>query len=94
MNNSLFIITDSGGVQEEAPCLGKPILVMREPTERIESIDNNGPYLVGTDKNKIMLFSEKLICDSNFYQSASEKSFPYGRGDASELIYNFLINSI
>jgi UDP-N-acetylglucosamine 2-epimerase (non-hydrolysing) len=94
MNNSLFIITDSGGVQEEAPCLGKPILVMRESTERIESTNNSGPYLVGTDVKKILLYSEKLICDSSFYKAASIKSFPYGKGDASELIYNYLISSI
>ena len=95
MNNSYFIITDSGGVQEEAPCLGKPILVMRESTERIESIDNNGPYLVGTDRNKIFYYSDKLINDNNFYETASVKCFPYGKGDSSELIYNCLkkINS-
>jgi UDP-N-acetylglucosamine 2-epimerase (non-hydrolysing) len=92
MDNSLFIITDSGGVQEEAPCLGKPILVMRESTERLESTSNNGPYLVGTDKNKILFFSEKLLSDNNFYKIASSKSFPYGKGDASQLIYNILNN--
>ena len=92
MNKSFFIITDSGGVQEEAPCLGKPILVMRESTERIEASNNNGPYLVGTDRNKILYFSEKLIRDNNFYNIASVKCFPYGKGDASELIYNYLIS--
>lgn len=94
MNNSFFIITDSGGVQEEAPCLGKPILVMRESTERVESTNNNGPYLVGTDKEKILFFSEKLLSDVNFYNTASIKSYPYGKGDASDLIYNYLIKSL
>ncbi len=93
MDNSFFIITDSGGVQEEAPCLGKPILVMRESTERVES-SNNGSYLVGTDKGKILFFSDKLLSDNNFYNTASIKSFPYGKGNASELIFNSLINSL
>lgn len=91
MNNSFFIITDSGGVQEEAPCLGKPILVMRESTERIESnSDGFGPFLVGTDQNKILFFSEKLICDTDFYNNSAKKSFHYGEGNAADLIFEHL----
>jgi UDP-N-acetylglucosamine 2-epimerase (non-hydrolysing) len=93
MNNSFFIITDSGGIQEEAPCLGKPILVMRDSTERAESISEAGPFLVGTDQEKIIFHSDKLISDNIFYKNASKRTFNYGEGNSSELIYNILINS-
>ncbi|MEW7279398.1 UDP-N-acetylglucosamine 2-epimerase (non-hydrolyzing) [Aquimarina sp. 2201CG1-2-11] len=86
MNQSYLIITDSGGVQEEAPSLGKPVLVMRDTTERPEAVDAGTVILVGTDKNKIVLEAEKLLKDEKSYESMSKLHNPYGDGKACERI--------
>jgi UDP-N-acetylglucosamine 2-epimerase (non-hydrolysing) len=93
MNKSYLILTDSGGIQEEAPSLGKPVLVLREVTERIEGIDAGTTILVGTDKNKIVSETEKLLTDINFYNSISKVANPYGDGKTSEKIKHFVLNS-
>jgi len=93
MNKSYFIITDSGGVQEEAPSLGKPVLVMRDTTERPEAIEAGTVKLVGTDKEKIILEAQKLINDKLEYDKMSKSHNPYGDGRACKKIVEFLVNA-
>jgi UDP-N-acetylglucosamine 2-epimerase (non-hydrolysing) len=90
MNHSYLIITDSGGVQEEAPSLGKPVLVMRDTTERPEAVQAGTVILVGTDKTKIVQECQKLLNDTENYQKMSSLHNPYGDGNASERIVNFI----
>lgn len=90
MNQSFLIITDSGGVQEEAPSLGKPVLVMRETTERPEAVEAGTVKLVGTDENKIVSETETLLEDAKAYTKMSLLHNPYGDGMAVERIVNFL----
>ncbi|WP_386693259.1 MULTISPECIES: non-hydrolyzing UDP-N-acetylglucosamine 2-epimerase [unclassified Lonepinella] len=90
MNQSYLIITDSGGVQEEAPSLGKPVLVMRDTTERPEAVEVGTVILVGTDKAKIIAETQKLLNDSEQYQKMSALHNPYGDGRACERIVNFM----
>ena len=94
MNKSKIILTDSGGIQEEAPSLGKPVLVMRETTERPEAIEIGTVKLVGTDKNKIIKETELLINDSNKYEKISKLANPYGDGKASKRIIEIIENII
>jgi UDP-N-acetylglucosamine 2-epimerase (non-hydrolysing) len=93
MNQSYLVITDSGGVQEEAPSLGKPVLVMRNTTERPEAVDAGTVVLVGTDKKKIVEEALSLLDDSARYGHMSTLSNPYGDGEASGRIVEF-INSL
>ncbi|MEM6642328.1 MAG: UDP-N-acetylglucosamine 2-epimerase (non-hydrolyzing) [Bacteroidota bacterium] len=90
MNKSHFIITDSGGVQEEAPSLGKPVLVMRNTTERPEAVEAGTVKLVGTDKNLIISASLSLIDDFSAYQRMSKSHNPYGDGKAANRILDFI----
>lgn len=90
MNQSYIIITDSGGVQEEAPSLGKPVLVMRDTTERPEAVEAGTVILVGTNKEKIVSECLSLLNDSNKYQKMSALHNPYGDGKACERIVNFI----
>lgn len=91
MDKSFLIITDSGGVQEEAPSLGKPVLVMRETTERPEAVDAGTVILVGTDKEKIVSEAKYLIHNQGRYQIMSQLHNPYGDGRAAQRIVNFLL---
>lgn len=90
MNKSYFIITDSGGVQEEAPSLGKPVLVMRDTTERPEALEAGTVKLVGTSKETIIKEAQKLLDDENEYNTMSKAHNPYGDGKACERIVNFI----
>ncbi len=90
MNQSYFIITDSGGIQEEAPSLGKPVLVMRETTERPEAVETGTVILVGTNKDKIVQEASLLLTDSARYKSMSNLNNPYGNGTASKRIVHFI----
>ena len=90
MNKSYFIITDSGGVQEEAPSLGKPVLVMRDTTERPEAVEAGTVKLVGTNKESIINEAQKLLDDENEYNTMSKAHNPYGDGKACERIVNFI----
>ncbi|PWW19737.1 non-hydrolyzing UDP-N-acetylglucosamine 2-epimerase [Chryseobacterium sp. AG844] len=90
MNKSYMIITDSGGVQEEAPSLGKPVLVMRDTTERPEAVDAGTVILVGTNKNKIVSETQSLLDNGERYQSMSELHNPYGDGKACKRIVDFI----
>ena len=88
--NCYFVLTDSGGIQEEAPSLGKPVLVMRETTERPEAIIAGTVKLVGTDTKSIVKNSDKLINNKKFYNSMSEKNNPYGNGNSSIKIIKYI----
>ncbi|RXJ83106.1 non-hydrolyzing UDP-N-acetylglucosamine 2-epimerase [Arcobacter cloacae] len=90
MNKSYFIITDSGGVQEEAPSLGKPVLVMRDTTERPEAVEAGTVKLVGTNKESIINEAQKLLDDENEYNTMSKAHNPYGDGKACMRIVNFI----
>ncbi len=89
MKQSYFILTDSGGIQEEAPGLGKPVLVMRETTERPEAVEAGTVVLVGTDKKKIVDECLNLIQDPARYEEMSTAHNPYGDGTAAKRIVEF-----
>lgn len=90
MNHSYLILTDSGGIQEEAPALGKPVLVMRDTTERPEGVEAGTLKLVGTDEEAIYREFSKLLDDKNEYNKMSKTANPYGDGHASERIADIL----
>lgn len=90
MKKAYFIITDSGGVQEEAPSLGKPVLVMRETTERPEAVTAGTVALVGTDREKITKSAFELLKGTAMYQKMATAHNPYGDGKANERIANYL----
>lgn len=90
MQHSYFILTDSGGVQEEAPSLGKPVLVMRDTTERPEALEAGTVQLVGTNTASIVTACMQLLQESNVYDKMSHAHNPYGDGKASERISSFL----
>jgi UDP-N-acetylglucosamine 2-epimerase (non-hydrolysing) len=92
MNQSYLIITDSGGVQEEAPSLGKPVLVMRDTTERPEAVDAGTVILVGTDIEKIVSQCNNLLKNSDRYQKMSALHNPYGDGKACQRIAEHIIS--
>jgi UDP-N-acetylglucosamine 2-epimerase (non-hydrolysing) len=92
MNQSHLIITDSGGVQEEAPSLGKPVLVMRDTTERPEAVDAGTVILVGTDKEKIVNHCNDLLRNTHRYQQMSALHNPYGDGRACQRIVKHIIS--
>jgi len=90
MSRSYFIITDSGGIQEEAPSLGKPVLVMRDTTERPEALKSGTVKLVGTNPNIIVKEAQRLIENKIEYEKMSKSYNPYGDGKACEKIVKFL----
>lgn len=93
MNKSYLILTDSGGIQEEAPSLGKPVIVLREETERTEGINVGNAILVGSNKNKIISVVNDLLKDEIKYKNISNIQNPYGDGDTSEKIKEILTAS-
>ena len=90
MARSYLILTDSGGIQEEAPSLGKPVLVMRDTTERPEGVDAGTLRLVGTDEETIYKNFKQLLSDRKEYEKMSRASNPYGDGNASGRIVDVL----
>jgi UDP-N-acetylglucosamine 2-epimerase (non-hydrolysing) len=90
MGQSHLILTDSGGIQEEAPSLGKPVLVMRDTTERPEAVEAGTVRLVGTDRQTIVREAAALLDDASVYQSMSRAHNPYGDGKASSRIVDIL----
>lgn len=92
MDKSYLIITDSGGVQEEAPSLGKPVLVMRETTERPEAVTAGTIKLVGTDREMIVAMAGELLTGTQAYEAMSQAHNPYGDGKAAERISALLAN--
>lgn len=94
MNRAEIILTDSGGIQEEAPSLGKPVLVLRDTTERPEGIEAGTLKLVGTDENAIYTEALKLMTDESAYSAMAGAKNPYGDGHASERIVKTLIEKL
>jgi UDP-N-acetylglucosamine 2-epimerase (non-hydrolysing) len=90
MNQAYFILTDSGGIQEEAPALGKPVLVLRETTERPEGISAGTLWRVGTAEEEIVAASDALLSDPDVYQRMAEAPNPYGDGKAAQRIIDQL----
>lgn len=90
MMRSYIILTDSGGIQEEAPSLGKPVLVMRDTTERPEAVEAGTVKLVGTDVNQIVSSLDELLCDVEAYKNMSYAHNPYGDGNACQRILEFI----
>lgn len=92
INKSYLILTDSGGIQEEAPSLGKPVLVLRNTTERPEGIEAGTLKLAGTDEETIYKLTKELLTNKDIYDKMSKASNPYGDGKASIRIANAIIN--
>lgn len=88
-----FILTDSGGVQEEAPFLGKPVLVLRESTERQESVNCGSCRLIGSDESYLISSIEELMLKEELFRKMSRPQFPYGRGDSAKQIVQVLKSS-
>jgi len=94
MSKSYFLITDSGGVQEEAPSLGKPVLVLRDTTERPEALEAGTVKLVGTNREVIVKEAQSLLDDYSVYEKMSQAHNPYGDGKASSRIVEFIMKGI
>jgi len=92
MNESKIIVTDSGGVQEEAPSLGKPVIVVRDETERPEAVQAGTVKLVGSDTNLIIKNVQELIDNNELYNTMSNAHNPYGDGNSVEKIIDFILN--
>ena len=90
LQNALLVLTDSGGIQEEAPALGKPVLVLRNTTERPAIISEGVGLLIGTEKNDIINAVSQLLTDQNAYKTMARGVSPYGDGHAAKRIVNFL----
>jgi UDP-N-acetylglucosamine 2-epimerase (non-hydrolysing) len=94
MQKSYLILTDSGGVQEEAPSLGKPVLVMRETTERPEGVDAGVAKLVGTAEDRIVEETQRLLDDREQYLAMARRENPYGDGTAADRIVGILLEAV
>ncbi len=94
MSKAYLLLTDSGGIQEEAPALAKPVLVMRENTERPEAVDAGTARLVGTDRAEIVARVKELLDDPDAYQRMATAANPYGDGTAAEKIVGFLADRL
>ncbi|MCC6906195.1 MAG: UDP-N-acetylglucosamine 2-epimerase (non-hydrolyzing), partial [Anaerolineae bacterium] len=94
MNRSTFLITDSGGLQEEAPALGKPVLVMRRTTERPEAVEAGTARLVGTEQEAIVSAANELLHNPEAYRAMATAISPFGDGHASDRIATILLNSL
>lgn len=94
MSKAYMILTDSGGIQEEAPVLGKPTLVMRETTERPEAIEAGTARLIGTDRHRIVTETEHLLYKEEAYLIMAQAASPFGDGDAAEKIVRILLNRL
>lgn len=93
LRRAYLLLTDSGGIQEEAPSIGKPVLVLRDKTERPEAIQAGTAILVGTNANDIVANTERLLTNASEYQRRSQLKNPYGDGTASARIAEYLFNS-
>jgi UDP-N-acetylglucosamine 2-epimerase (non-hydrolysing) len=94
LNKSFLVITDSGGIQEEAPTLGKPILVIRDITERPEGIDAGNAILVGSNKDNIITNFERIYLNNQEYNRISNISNPYGDGTSSKKIFDIICQNL
>jgi len=91
MDLSYLILTDSGGIQEEAPSLGKPVLLMREATERPEALEAGTVKLVGTNSKEILKMVSQLLTDNEIYTLMSKAHNPYGSGNSGNIICDILL---
>ncbi|GBF35644.1 UDP-N-acetylglucosamine 2-epimerase [Desulfocucumis palustris] len=91
MQKSYIVLTDSGGMQEEAPSLGKPVLVLRNTTERPEAVDAGTVLLVGTEREAVLRETRRLLDDKDYYRGMAEAVNPYGDGHASRRIAEFIL---
>jgi UDP-N-acetylglucosamine 2-epimerase (non-hydrolysing) len=94
MNRSYLVLTDSGGIQEEAPSLGKPVLVMRDTTERPEAVEAGTARLVGSDRGRIVAGVRELLTNAGQYAAMANTMNPFGDGRASQIIVETLLNGI
>ena len=94
INHSYFVMTDSGGIQEEAPSLNKPVLVLRDETERLEGVKAGTLRLIGTNTNNIYREASRLLTDKNYYNKIAKIKNPYGDGLASKRIVKFITKNI
>ncbi|MBP3929289.1 MAG: UDP-N-acetylglucosamine 2-epimerase (non-hydrolyzing), partial [Peptostreptococcaceae bacterium] len=94
LNKAYIIMTDSGGIQEEAPSLGKPVLVLRDTTERPEGVSAGTLKLAGTDEEEIYNLTKELLTNKEAYESMSKASNPYGDGFASKYIVDAIIDKL
>ena len=94
MISSKIILTDSGGIQEEAPAFNIPVVILREETERIEGVNAGTLIMVGTSKEKIINITKKLLEDKNYYNKIAKAENPYGEGDSSKKIIDFIIDKL
>ena len=94
MKKAHIILTDSGGIQEEAPSLGKPVLVMRDTTERPEGVEAGTALLVGANKESIVSTVKSLLYDQNKYNNMSKAVSPYGTGESASIIYDYILNKL
>jgi len=85
-----LVLTDSGGIQEEAPSLGKPVLIMRDGTERPEGVEAGTAELVGSQRARIVSSVSRLLCDQSHYEKMSRSHNPFGDGAATERIMQVL----
>ncbi len=92
MKKSFFVLTDSGGLQEEAPSIGKPVIVLRENTERPEGLRSGTAILAGTDENKVFEIASLLLRDNDVYEKMAKAVNPYGDGKASDRIVDIILN--
>jgi len=92
LKHSYIVLTDSGGIQEEAPSLGKPVLVMRDVTERQEAVEAGTVELIGTNRKRIVSSISDLIDDSQKYEKIAVSTNPYGNGDAAKKIAESIID--
>ncbi|MEE0775721.1 MAG: UDP-N-acetylglucosamine 2-epimerase (non-hydrolyzing) [Bacillota bacterium] len=93
INKAYLVMTDSGGIQEEAPSLGKPVLVLRDTTERPEAVKAGTVKVAGTDENTIIALTEELLTNRNAYEAMAKTKNPYGDGHASEMICRIIVES-
>ncbi len=91
MDRCYMVMTDSGGLQEEAPSLGKPVIVLRTETERPEAVEAGTVLMGGIERENIVKFADMLICDAEFYKKIAKTANPYGDGKASERIVDAII---
>ena len=94
MNRATLILTDSGGIQEEAPSLGKPVLVLRDTTERPEALDAGTVKLIGTEREKVYGAAKLLLTDDAEYKKMAAAKNPYGDGRAAERIVKTILENL
>lgn len=94
MQQATLILTDSGGVQEEAPALGKPVLVLRNTTERPEAVEAGAARLIGTETSAIVSAVTELLDNDAIYQKMSHRIFPYGNGQSGERIAHLIAKDL